>query len=100
MVACQDKADIRDRMEKGSYEQARLSPEQKGILKTWIETMQRPQLRPRRNEDILDILVQDRVELPHIVPIQQKKKAGLAGHQQQMGVGRRAQGIGQNHRRG
>jgi len=28
MVACQDKADIKDRMEKGSYDQARLSPEQ------------------------------------------------------------------------
>jgi mono/diheme cytochrome c family protein len=37
----------------------RLSPEQKGVLQQWILTMQRPQQRPRTNEDILDILVQD-----------------------------------------
>lgn len=37
----------------------RLTPEQKGILQQWILTMQRPQLKPRSNEDILDILVQD-----------------------------------------
>ena len=28
IVACQDKADIKDRLEKGSYDAARLSPEQ------------------------------------------------------------------------
>jgi hypothetical protein len=37
----------------------RLTPEQKGIIREWILTMNRPQLRPRSNEDILDILVQD-----------------------------------------
>jgi hypothetical protein len=37
----------------------RLTPEQKGVIQQWILTMQRPQLRPRSNEDVLDILVQD-----------------------------------------
>jgi hypothetical protein len=37
----------------------RLTPEQKGIIQQWILGMQRPYNRPRSNEEILDVIVQD-----------------------------------------
>jgi hypothetical protein len=37
----------------------RLTPEQKGIIQQWILGLQRPYNRPRSNEEILDVLVQD-----------------------------------------
>jgi len=37
----------------------RLTPEQKGLLQSWILEMKRPIVQPRSSEDILDILVAD-----------------------------------------
>jgi hypothetical protein len=37
----------------------RLTPEEKGVIRDWILNMKRPFGKPRSNEEILDILVQD-----------------------------------------
>jgi len=49
------------------FDGTRLTPEEKGTIKTWIEGLQRPYNRPRSNEDILDILVQDSRRLGNTV---------------------------------
>jgi hypothetical protein len=41
------------------FDGTRLTPDEKGQIRDWILGMQRPYNRPRKNEDILDVLVQD-----------------------------------------
>ena len=66
IVACQDKPDIKDRLEKGSYEAARLSPEQTLAFfdddhKNWSQVVQ----GNRRARELMRIMTRMRDEAFH-----------------------------------